>query len=256
MKNSARTVPIRSTSSRVTKTPLNGMTTSGTMPATLTASSSARVRVTVAVPGSLIGKQSSAGRCSVSTAGPQKSNSPRCRSKMSRQSGVGSPSSSISQAKLAPKSCDHCRPVWKPPAPPKFVGSVRHNTRGSALVSSANHSPVPSLDALSTTRMASTASSVRSRETRRCSSASRLKVTTTAATSRPCPLLICRAYRLVSGSGVGDSVAGVGGVASAGVWVLPPDSVPGLSGWTASRLRRVDFSRAARCAISAWVGMP
>ena len=103
MKNSSRGVPMRSTSSRVTSTPLKGMTTSAITPSRAAASTSAIRCTTEARPGSRIGKHSREGSCSASTAGPQKSKSSWSSSTF-RQSGSGMPSSSISQTRSAPPS--------------------------------------------------------------------------------------------------------------------------------------------------------
>ena len=180
MKNSSRGRPIRSTSSRVTSTPLNGMTTSRIRPSTAAAATSSIRCTTLVPPGSRIGKTRRSGSASSTTTGPQKSSSSLRASSVPRQSGSGIPSSSISQARSAPRSIAHSRPSWNPPAPPRFSARVRCVTPAPV-----SHSPLPSLDALSTTRISSTSGTSRSRATRRCSSGRRLNVTTTATTRTP-----------------------------------------------------------------------
>ena len=94
----------------MTRTPLNGITTSGIRPSRAARSTSAIWCTTLVRPGSRIGKQRRVGSCSASTAGPQKSRSVRVRS-LARQSVSGRPSSSISQARSAPRSIAQAQAV-------------------------------------------------------------------------------------------------------------------------------------------------
>ena len=180
MKNSSRTRPIRSTRSRVSSTPLNGITTPATSPSTAAASTSAILCTTRDRPGSRIGKQSRDSSCSATTAGPTKSWSAMCGSRSPRQSDAGVPSSSIIQTRSAPRSSAAASPAWNPPAPPVLRPSSTTVT-GTGDPSARSTSTVSSVEALSTTRISSGSTvprpvSVTSRVTR----SRRLKVTATA----------------------------------------------------------------------------
>ena len=175
MKNSSRGSPIRSTSSRVTSTPLNGITTSSISAVAGGRARRRRCRARrVAPPGSRIGKHQPVRVVLVDDdRAPEVEVARRARAAARGSPASGRPSSSISQTRSAPRSMRQARPSWKPPAPPLLRSRVRattHRRRRLRGRSSASHSPVPSVEALSTTMTSSSPGARRSRSSSRCSS--------------------------------------------------------------------------------------
>ena len=184
MKNSSRGSPIRSTSSRVTSTPLNGITTSSSSP-----SRAARVDVGEVVhdPGAAgqPDREAPAGR------GRPRRRRPGPRSRARRvveQRGRGSRRSGSAVVVHQPDQvgvaldAPSASPSWKPPAPPVLrsrraaprpAPSARRRA-GQPLAGAVGRGVVDDQTSSSPSICAS------SRATSRCSRPSRLKVTTTA----------------------------------------------------------------------------
>ena len=140
-------------------------------------------------PGSRIGKhQPARGRPRRRRPGPRSRGRSSWPSSVARQSGSGSPSSSISQTRSAPRSTAQRSPVVEAAgaAPVACQGAGRAPApRLGAPPARRSHAPVPSVEALSTTRISSSPGDLAAaRATSRWSSARRLKVTTTAAMRR------------------------------------------------------------------------
>ena len=177
MKNSARGKPIRSTSARVTSTPLNGITMSASSPSVRRCRARRRRRAPPGCrPGAGSGRPAGRGRPRRRRAVPRSRGRSRVRSR-SRQSGSGRPSSSISQTRSAP-TLDRPAPARRgsrrrrrgcsracgaaPAASPRHRPAVAQRAdawdghRSSCDASwtrvEASQSPVPSREALSMTQ--------------------------------------------------------------------------------------------------------
>ena len=148
------------------------------------AASTSAIRCTTRGAARAAGSGSTAGpgRASATTSRPPEVEVVVGEQQDSRQSGSGSPSSSISQTRSAPRSTRPASPSWKPPAPPRVVGQLERRSAADRA-GLRPRQPLPPCRRWRRCRPPGSRPSPAASPaaaTSRCSRVSRLKVTTTA----------------------------------------------------------------------------